>query len=199
MQNRWRPCNAATHHNDLDLRAYSSRLMGLDPALVLQVLSKLADTIAEAKSHDEIFADVAEAADTVIGHKLFTIMVFDAEAMEVSRVYSSNRKAYPPRGKKKKRDTAWGRRVLEKGNPYIGRSADDIRANFNDHEVILGLGLQSVLNMPIRSAGVTLGTMNLLHKRDYYSDQDLEVASLLADMLAGPLHPEFEFKKEDGF
>jgi len=35
MQNRWRPCNAATHHNDLDLRAYSSRLMGLDPALVL--------------------------------------------------------------------------------------------------------------------------------------------------------------------
>jgi len=61
------------------------------------------------------------------------------------------------------------------------------RASFNDHEVILGLGLQSVLNMPVRSAGITLGTMNLLHECDYYSDQDLEIASLLATMLVGPL------------
>ena len=35
MQNLWRSYDATTHHNDLDLRAYSSRLMGLDPALVL--------------------------------------------------------------------------------------------------------------------------------------------------------------------
>lgn len=169
-----------------------------DPALVQQTIARLADTIAEAKSHDEIFADVAEAADIVIGHKLFTIMVFDAEAIEVSRVYSSDPKTYPPGGKKKKRDTAWGRRVLEQGEPYIGRSADDIRANFNDHEVILGLGLQSVLNMPVRSAGVTLGTMNLLHERDYYSDQDLEIASLLAGMLAGPLTPNPILRKGAG-
>ena len=161
-----------------------------DPALVLQALSKLTETIAQANSNEVIFAAVSDAADTVIGHKLFTIMVFDAEAIEVSRVYSSNPKTYPPGGKKKKRDTAWGRRVLEQGEPYIGRSADDIRANFNDHKVILGLGLQSVLNMPVRSAGVTLGTMNLLHERDYYSDQDLEVASLLVGLLVRPLRAE---------
>jgi GAF domain-containing protein len=170
----------------------------LAPALVLQALSKLADTIAQANSSDVIFTAVSEAADIVIGHKLFTIMVFDAEAMEVSRVYSSNRKAYPPGGKKKKRDTAWGRRVLERGEPYIGCSADDIRASFNDHEVILGLGLQSVLNMPVRSGGVTIGTMNLLHEPDYYSAQDLEVASVLAGLLVGPLKPEFSFKKRAG-
>jgi rhamnose utilization protein RhaD (predicted bifunctional aldolase and dehydrogenase)/NAD(P)-dependent dehydrogenase (short-subunit alcohol dehydrogenase family) len=35
MQNRWRNYDAATHHSDLDLRAYTSRLMGQDPALVL--------------------------------------------------------------------------------------------------------------------------------------------------------------------
>jgi GAF domain-containing protein len=96
---------------------------------------------------------------------------------------------------KKKRDTAWGRQVLEQGEPYIGYSADDIRANFNDHEVILGLGLQSVLNMPVRIEGHTLGTMNLLHERDYYGAQDLETASLLAVMLVGPLRAEDVFQR----
>ena len=158
-----------------------------DPALVLRTLSRLADTIAESDSHYAIFATVADAADIVIGHKLFTVMVFNAEAMEVSRVYSSNRQAYPPRGMKKKRDTAWGRRVLERGEPYIGCSADDIRANFNDHEIILGLGLQSVLNMPVRIDGKTIGTMNLLHEREYYSTPDFEAASLLAGLLVCPL------------
>ena len=167
-----------------------------DPALVLQTLSRLADTIADARCNDETFAAAADAADSVIGHALFTIMVFDAEAMEVKRVYSSNPQAYPSGGRKQKRDTAWGRHVLERGEPYIGYSADDIRANFNDHEVILGLGLQSVLNMPVRFRGGTIGTMNLLHERDYYSALDIESASLLAGILAGPLLTEIGFERD---
>jgi len=166
-----------------------------NPASVLRTLSQLAETIAEDKSSDAIFAATADAANAAIGHALFTVMAFDAETMEVKRVYSSNRQAYPPGGVKKKRDTAWGRQVLEQGEPYIGYSADDIRANFNDHEVILGLGLQSVLNMPVRIEGHTLGTMNLLHERDYYGPQDLETASLLAVMLVGPLRAEDVFQR----
>ncbi|MHA1164644.1 MAG: GAF domain-containing protein [Alphaproteobacteria bacterium] len=165
-----------------------------DPASVQRTLSQLADTIAEAKSNDVVFVAIADAAHVVIGHKLFTVMAFDAEAMEVSRVYSSNAQAYPPGGRKKKRDTAWGRQVLERGEPYIGYTADDICANFNDHEVILGLGLQSVLNMPVRYGGKTLGTMNLLHEFDFYSAKDLEVAALLAEMLVSSLHGEAGFQ-----
>ena len=73
-------------------------------------------------------------------------------------------------------------------------TADDIRASFNDHEVILGLGLQSVLNMPVRYGGKTLGTINLLHEFDFYSAKDLEVAALLAEMLVSSLHGEAGFQ-----
>lgn len=158
-----------------------------DSALHLATCAALARTLAEAGSRDEIFAAVAGAANDCIGHKLFTIMAFDPEAMEVQRLFSDNPSAYPPGGRKQKRNTPWGRRVLERGQPYIGRSADDIRANFDDHDVILALGLESVLNMPVRLRGRTIGTMNLLHARDHYDAEDLRAAYVLAGLLAAPL------------
>lgn len=160
---------------------------GIDVAVLRDELAKLARAVAETPSGEDVFRAAADTAGALIGHKLFTIMAFDADAMEVQRLYSDNMQAYPAGGRKKKRDTAWGRQVLEEGKPYIGHSADDIRTHFNDHEVIIGLGLESVLNMPIRSGGCTLGTMNLLHERDYYGAEDTQIASLIAGLLVAPL------------
>ena len=150
-------------------------------------LSGLAKTMAEAEDFDAVFCAVADAASVWIGHRLFTVMAFDARSMQVERVYSSNPEAYPAGGRKLKRDTAWGRRVLEEGRPYIGRNAEDIRSNFSDHELILGLGLESVMNVPVRALGQTIGTMNLLHHADYYDVADLECGYFLAGQLVGPL------------
>lgn len=150
-------------------------------------LADLARIIAEAEDGHEIFAAVANLADVRIGHGLFTVMAFDADAMTVRRLYSSDPAAYPPGGTKAKRDTAWGRHVLEQGRPFIGRDADDIRANFDDHEVILRLGLTSVLNMPIRIRGRTIGTMNLLDGTRRYGSSDLPWGRILAGLLVGPL------------
>ncbi len=60
-----------------------------NPASVLRTLSQLAETIAENENSDAIFAATADAANAAIGHALFTVMAFDAEIMEVKRVYSS--------------------------------------------------------------------------------------------------------------
>lgn len=158
-----------------------------DPVLELSALSRLVKTVAESQNFDSVFAAVAQTAQTLIGHQLFTVMAFNAESMEVERLYSSNPEAYPPGGRKHKRDTAWGRQVLEQGCPYIGHNAEDIRLHFNDHETILGLGLESVLNVPVRVLGRTIGTMNLLHRADYYGAADLECGYLLAGVLVGPL------------
>lgn len=158
-----------------------------DAVLTVSELSRLVKTVAEAENFDTVFSAVAETADTLIGHQLFTVMAFDADSMEVERLYSSNPEAYPPGGRKLKRDTAWGRQVLEQGRPYIGRNAEDIRSNFTDHELILVLGLESVLNVPMRVLGRTIGTMNLLHRADYYDVADLECGYFLAGQLVGPL------------
>ncbi|MEM9682890.1 MAG: GAF domain-containing protein [Pseudomonadota bacterium] len=153
----------------------------------LSDLSRVATEVADATTPNAVFAAVAEAADRLIGHRLFTIMAFNADAVQVQRVYSNNPEAYPPGGRKDKRDTPWGRHVLEQGRPFIGVDADDIRANFDDHEVILGLGLESVLNVPVRLYGQTIGTMNLLHERGFYDTTSLNCGYFLAGQLVGPL------------
>jgi GAF domain-containing protein len=157
----------------------------VDPDTMLAGLSKLAAAQAEIKDRTELLDVAASTAGTIIGHKLFTVMAFHERTMEVERLYSNQPDAYPTGGRKKKRDTEWGRQVLERGKPYVGRSADDIRKHFNDHDVILGLGLEAILNMPIRLGGKTIGTMNLLHEADYYSKSDISSAQLIAGLVAG--------------
>jgi len=150
-------------------------------------LARLALALAQAPRAEDAFACVAAAAHASIGHRLFTVMRFDAAAMTVERLYSSNPGAYPPGGRKAKRDTWWGRHVLEQGQPYIGRSAGDIRAHFGDHELIAGLGLASILTLPVRVCGRTLGTMNLLHVAGHYDEAHVGPGRVLAALLAGPL------------
>ena len=158
-----------------------------DRAVSLSELSDIVRTVAEAGDIESVFSAVADSANALIGHRLFTIMAFDANAMQVQRLYSTKPDAYPVGGVKDKPDTQWGRHVLKQGRPFIGENADDIRANFGDHAVILGLELESVLNVPIRLLGETIGTMNLLHRASYYSQTHLTCGFFLAGQLVGPL------------
>ncbi|MEM8624590.1 MAG: GAF domain-containing protein [Pseudomonadota bacterium] len=128
---------------------------------------------------------LAEAAAlSMIGHQLFTVMRLHPEVMEVERLYSSRPDAYPPGGRKAKRDTPWGAHVLTAGKPYLGRGADDIRWAFDDHAVILGLGLETVINLPLRQDGVVIGTMNLLSGAGALDETHLATAETIADLLA---------------
>jgi len=153
----------------------------------LDTLAGLAATVTEAATPVAAFAAADRAACTLIGRALFTVMAFDAPAMEVQRVYSSNPDAYPPGGRKRKRDTPWGRHVLERGLPFRGAGPEDIRAHFDDHALILRLGLESVMNVPVRVCGETIGTMNLLRAAARFTERDLAAAQVLAGLLAGPL------------
>jgi len=148
-------------------------------------LAALGEAVAFESGPQAVYAAVARAAGDLIGHKLLTIMAFDADAMRVRRVYSSNPEAYPPGGAKEKRGTAWGRLVLEQGEPYIGHTAEDIRTHFDDHELIARLGLDSILNVPVKRLGRVVGTMNLLNVADFYSERDLVWGRVLAAVLAG--------------
>ncbi len=153
----------------------------------VSALAVFVNSLASATSSEAAFQAACDIARDLIGHQLFTIMAFDADAMEVERCFTSNPDAYPAGGRKQKRDTAWGRHVLSEGKHFIGYNADDIRANFHDHEVIKGLGLNSVLNVPIRCLGKTVGTMNLLDDADFYKESDVAIASIIASSLAGVL------------
>ncbi|MEM6678066.1 MAG: GAF domain-containing protein [Pseudomonadota bacterium] len=159
-----------THEADLDaLRALAAGADGCGGA-VLEA-SRLADAAAQA----------------MIGHQLFTVMRLHPAQMEVERLYSSRPDAYPPGGRKAKRDTPWGARVLTDGTAFLGRSADDIRWAFDDHAVILGLGLETVINVPLRRNGDVIGTMNLLDGPGALDTADVAAAETIAELLARAL------------
>jgi hypothetical protein len=119
-----------------------------------------------------------------MGHRLCTAMRFDASAMTVRRLYSSDPAAYPVGGAKPKRYTAWGRHVLLRREVFVGEGAAAITEYFDDHALILSLGLRSIVNVPVLHAGVCLGTVNFLWAEDRVAPERRAMAELLGLLVA---------------
>lgn len=146
------------------------------------LLADVARAHAETRQPQATFEAIDKAMATAIGHRLFTILVHHPAARESERIYTNMPEAYPVGGRKPVTDSPWMQQVMARGEPYIGRHADDIRDVFFDHEIILSLGCQSVLNMPLRWCGQTLGTLNLLHRENWYVPRHIELASVFAQL-----------------
>ncbi len=116
------------------------------------------------------------------GHRLFTILVHHPGLRESERFYSNMPVEYPVGGRKPVTDRPWMQQVIERGEPYIGRTRDDIRDVFYDYELIWSLGCESVLNCPVRWRGRTVGTLNLLHRAGYYDEGHIAPVRLLAHL-----------------
>ncbi|MBR0845210.1 GAF domain-containing protein [Bradyrhizobium liaoningense] len=134
-------------------------------------------TVAAAQGRveqpDALFAALDDALQAVIGHKLFTILTYDGDSGEAARVYSNLPGPYPTGGRKRLAPGPWTEAVLDRGEAYIGRTRDDLRDVFSDHDLIASLGCESVLNMPVRWRGRTLGSLNLLHEAGWYGEDDV--------------------------
>jgi len=140
--------------------------------LSLDDLGELTQALRSSERPPRIFAAAETLSGAVIGHRLFTVMRYDADRGEVERVHSSLPAVYPIGGRKHKKDTAWSDRVLRDMQVFRANDADGIRAAFDDHATIASLGMGSVLNIPLVLAGRCLGTMNLLHAAGWYTEQD---------------------------
>ena len=152
------------------------------PVDPLPYLVATAAALARANQPTATFEALDSALGTVLGHKLFTILRWHADRRESERLYTSQPGAYPVGGRKPLNVTAWSRRVLEERRPYIGRTAEDIRAHFFDHELIASLGCASILNVPVVWSDRVLGTLNLLHEAQWYDDADVPVGLAFAGL-----------------
>ena len=99
------------------------------------------------------------------------------------RHYSSAPLAYPPGGAKPiVPGGEFHARVIEAGEPRFCADADAIRAAFPDHALILSLGCESAVNVPVRWNGRTLGSLNLLHEAGWYGEDMLPVLRVYGAM-----------------
>ena len=106
-------------------------------------------------------------------------MRFDAAAMAVRRIYSSDPAAYPVGGAKPKRDTEWGRQVLLQARVFVGEGEAAIRAHFADHALIAALGLRSIVNVPVVLRGECRGTVNFVWPEAAVTPERRAMAELL--------------------
>lgn len=137
---------------------------------------------AEEDQPNATFHAVDAALAASPGHILFTILIHHPALRQSERFYSNRPHEYPLGGRKPVTDSAWMQRVIGRGEPYIGRTAADIRDVFFDHALILSLGCESVLNMPVRWAGQTVGTLNLLAEAGHYDERHLDHVRTLAHL-----------------
>jgi len=143
-----------------------------------QALQRVAAAHAAAGQPGAALQALADAMAETVGYKLFTVLLHDPAAGQIRRAYSNRPAEYPIAGAKPITDSPWMRQVLQRGEPYVGRDREDIRAVFFDYELIWSLGCESVLNLPVRWDGRVLAVLSLLHESGWYNKVD--PGSLLA-------------------
>ncbi len=161
--------------------------MPVTDADIVANLSRCAEAATREGQPKALYDALADATKALVGHKLFTLMFLDAPRNEAARVYSNQPEAYPVGGRKELGAmTGWGRHVLEGRQPYLGRTVEDIRWAFFDHELIVSLGCGAVINVPIEWDGKILGAMNLLDAEGAYSDWQIDPLLPFAPLLIAP-------------
>jgi len=138
----------------------------------------VAAAVAGGGQPEATFRALDHAMAAAIGHRLFTVLL--RHPTESERRYTNQPAAYPVGGRKPITPSPWTEQLFTRREPYIGRTAADIRAVFFDHELILSLGCESVLNVPVAWDGRVLGTLNLLHEAGWYGAADVRTGLAFA-------------------
>jgi len=159
-----------------------TRTTSADP---LPHLAAVAAALGRPGQPGPLFEALERAMGATLGHKLFTILRYHPDLHESERIYSNQPAAYPVGGRKPVRETPSTACVIGQQRPYIGRTADDIRACFGDHMLILSLGCESALNLPVVFDGRVLGTVNLLHEAGWYDEPDLTLGLAFSALAHG--------------
>jgi len=128
---------------------------------------------------DKAFAALEALTRELVGVKLFTVMTSDTGRKESERVYSSMPDVYPVSGTKPYNETHWSEITLRNKRTFVANTIGDIARVFDDHELILSLGCQSVINVPIIVGGDVIGTVNCLHEEGYYTAERVRAADQL--------------------
>ena len=160
--------------------------------LTIADLAELYEGASGAKDAATLYRLVDAVVQKRIGYQLFTIMRIYEGGQEVERVYSSNEKAYPILGRKTKKGTHWGDKVLGRGQIHIARDKEEVKKVFEDYELIWSLGVGSIMNVPVSFRGRQLGTMNVSGTENQFGEADIRAARAIAAYLVPVLLSDYK-------
>ena len=160
--------------------------MTINADAILRELAASTEVMVRAATPQALYRRIDSAVKSLVGHRLFTLLVVVEGGREVERIYSSDPVAYPLTGRKPMGPTPWGDHVINGLQPWHGRTMADIRWAFPDHALIESLGCGSCINIPVIVMGRMIGTMNVLDAENAYADEAVATLALFAPLLALP-------------
>ena len=143
-------------------------------------LASISDALASRSARDAAFGAVDRIAARRIGTVVFSASLCHLDAMEVERIYSSRPVEYPVGARTNKRETSWGRQVLQQRKVFVGEGALEMAAAFDDKEGMASIGVRSIINVPIVVQERCLGVLNFGRGQERVSPADVTLARLLA-------------------
>ena len=109
-----------------------------------------------------------------IGRKLITITIIDQSMKYVERIYSNNKKIYPLLGQKTMPKNIWSKKVIKNKNHFLCKNKNQIKKIYFDYNTIFSLNCGSIINLLILFKNKPIGTINILHKENHYTQNDIK-------------------------
>ncbi len=128
----------------------------------------------------ELFALLDAAGRSLVGHCLFSVNAAELNPLRVRRLYSSNPAAYPVGGLKDKQGTEWGQTVLLDQQTLICQGRSELERYFADATLMMSLGVQSIINVPVLAGDRCVGILNFACPSQRISGPQAQAAQRLA-------------------
>ncbi|MEZ5854104.1 MAG: hypothetical protein R3D67_04935 [Hyphomicrobiaceae bacterium] len=139
--------------------------------------------IENASSPREILECIGAYCSPVLGAKGYTMFRYLHASGEVERIHSSDPKAYPVGGRKRTQDYPQSQAILAKGEVYIAKDEADIRETYRDADLILSIGVTSIMNVPVRLMGKNVGAINVLGVAGQFTKENADDGRTLAGLM----------------
>tara|TARA_Y100000287_G_C14116328_1_gene302674 strand:- start:226 stop:723 length:498 start_codon:yes stop_codon:yes gene_type:complete len=143
----------------------------------------VAEILLKNEDENKIINKAVSLIRKEIGYKLLTFMIFNKNHKFAKRIYTSNKKTYPLGKSKKLPDNFWAVMTVKKKKSFVGNNKKEIEKYFYDHKVITSLGCESILNQVVIFNDETIGTINILHKKNYFTKKHLEKSNIISKCL----------------
>lgn len=141
--------------------------------------------ISEIASH---FQGLATALTVEPGYAMLTVLLYDINAGQGRRVYSSDSEIYPEGGFKPIPVSDWVDQVLVRQENFVAHSVADFQPHYFDWAKLEGMGLISGMNLPIIVEGKAVGSVNLTARSEgFYTPERVVAVERAHDLAAAAI------------
>lgn len=156
------------------------------PTLFGLYVAHMQDLIAEADGVDTALRHIDTLRRVVAGRGVFSIQQNVTTARHpknevwLQRFYSSEVRAWPVKGSKRKPLNHWAEMLFVRGQIFVGEGPRTLERWFDDHVQMQSIGLKSVINVPLMQGPLCYATFNVFGTCDGWQPHQVEAVRLLA-------------------